>query len=388
MTFLFEFIFWISIFFVFYVYIGYLIILWIISLGRTGKTHHLMKNKNLFLKVTLLISAYNEEKNIREKLLNSLNLNYPEDLLEIIVVSDGSTDRTNEIVKEYADNGVILCYFDNRIGKTACLNETIPSAKGELIIFSDANSIYDQEAIVNIVKHFQDDNIGFVTGYTKYVFKDADHNLTPVGIYTIIEMLTKKLESRIGSCVGADGAIFAIQRKLFQPLKPYDINDFMIPLDITIQGFRGVFEPDAFCFEKTALDQKGEFKRQARITNRTLRAIFNRMEILNPFKFPIFSFALISHKMLRFFVPYFLIIVFTTNITIIFNQQDDIYLLTFFGQILFYFLGFLGSGQTNIKLLSSISKSCRTFIIVNAAILLGWLRYFQGETDTTWQPDR
>jgi cellulose synthase/poly-beta-1,6-N-acetylglucosamine synthase-like glycosyltransferase len=384
-----EGLFWLSIFAVFYAYFGYLILLWLISLIKTGRTRDNLKEKPspASQMVTLLISAYNEEANIEKKLSNSLDLNYPKNLLEIIVVSDGSTDRTNEIVAGYADKGVNLCHYEGRIGKTACLNKSIPLAKGDIIVFSDANSLYNRDAILSMVRHFEDDRIGFVTGYTEYVLEDCESNLASVGLYAKIEILAKKLESRISSCVGADGAIFAIRKNLYQPLMSYDINDFVIPLNIIRQGYRGVFEEDAYCLEKTARDQRGEFSRQIRITSRTLRALFKYTDLLNPFKYPMFSFELISHKFVKFMVPFLLFIIFVLN-SVILSRQGGIYLITFSAQILFYFLGCLGNLQDNIKFLSKINAHCKTFILVNFAIFLGWLRYIQGETYTTWQPDR
>jgi len=384
-----EGLFWLSIFTVFYAYFGYLILLWLISLIKTGRTtgNLIEKPSPAFQMVTLLISAYNEEKNIEKKLSNSLDLNYPKNLLEIIVVSDGSTDRTNEIVAGYADKGVNLYHYEGRIGKTACLNKSIPLAKGDIIVFSDANSLYNRDAILSMVRHFEDDRIGFVTGYTEYVLEGGESNLASVGLYAKIEILAKKLESRISSCVGADGAIFAIRKNLYQSLMSYDINDFVIPLNIIRQGYRGVFEEDAYCLEKTARDQRGEFNRQTRITSRTLRALFKRTDLLNPFKYPMFSFELISHKLIKFIVPFLLVIIFILNIVIL-GRQGGIYLITFSAQILFYFLGCLGNLQDNIKFLSKINAHCKTFILVNFAIFLGWLKYIQGETYTTWQPDR
>jgi cellulose synthase/poly-beta-1,6-N-acetylglucosamine synthase-like glycosyltransferase len=388
MIFLIKLIFWSSIFSVFYTYSFYLIVLWFIAIIKKNNGGNLIEKSNTACQmVTLLISAYNEEEDIEEKLHNSLNLNYPKNLFEIIVVSDGSTDRTNEIVAGYADKGVGLYHYGGRIGKTACLNKSIPLAKGDIIVFSDANSLYDQDAIINMVRHFEDDKIGFVTGYTKYVLKSGDSNLASVGAYAKIEVLTKKLESRIGSCVGADGAIFAIRKNLYQPLKPYDINDFVIPLNIIRQGFKGTFEKDAYCFERTARDRRGEFNRQTRITNRTLRAVFKQMELLNPITYPIFSFELVSHKLLKFMVPFLLFIIFVLNILIL-SRESGIYIITFFFQILFYLLGWLGNGHNKFKFLARIGSYCRTFIFINAAIFLGLLKYLQGETYTKWQPDR
>ena len=238
-----------------YPYVGYPAVLWLISLFILKKSKE--EPVQLLSKVTLLISAYNEEGVIKDKIINSLALSYPKDLLEIVVVSDGSEDRTKDIVEQYGDKGVILRHYEGRIGKTACLNKASPLANGDIIVFSDANSHYDKGAVNNLVRNFSDNNIGFVTGTTKYITNDNENSVESVGLYTKIEKLTKTLESRISSCVGADGAIFAIRKNLYQPLKDYDINDFVIPLNVVKQGYRGILESNAYCIEKTASDIKG-----------------------------------------------------------------------------------------------------------------------------------
>ena len=197
-------------------------------------------------------------------------LEYPRQLLEIVVISDGSTDRTNEIVQSYADRGVQLRVFEGRIGKTACLNRVVPEANGDVIVFSDANALYEKDAVRDLAANFSDPTIGFVTGSTRYAVMPGAGEAATVGLYAALEQFTKKAESRIGSCVGADGAIFAIRKHLYPPLGEADINDLVIPLTIVRRGYRGVLEPAAFCIEPTAGDARGEFRRQVRITSRSL----------------------------------------------------------------------------------------------------------------------
>lgn len=390
-----TFVFWFSMFLVCYAYFGYPLCLYLICIVKPNSVCRVKRSSCLNVamnptkpSVTLLISAYNEEDAIEEKILNSLKSDYPKELLEIIIVSDGSGDRTNEIVTKYVDHGVKLYDYEGRIGKTACINKTIPLAKGDIIIFSDANSLYDNDAIKHLVKHFEDKNIGFVTGHTMYVLEGKERHLSTVGIYAKIEKLTKQLESKIGSCVGADGAIFAIRKRLYMPLKAHDINDFVIPINIVQEGFRGVFEDGAFCFEKTARNQTGEFNRQVRITNRTLRAIFSHSELLNPFKYHIFSFELISHKLLKFLTPFLLLFILLVNMLLVLGHQGNIYLLTLLIQILCYFMAWLGQKQTKVVLLSKLGSYFSTFAMVNIAIMAGWLKYIKGETYTTWNPNR
>ena len=379
-------IFWISLFAIFYAYIGYPLSLYVISISMSRKNSAPLKSSNHYHYVSLLISAYNEEGVIEDKILNSLALNYPKDLFEIVIISDGSDDRTEEIVRKFEKEGVSLKSYEGRLGKSSCLNKTVPLCKGDIIVFSDANSKYDNDSLIHLLKKFNDPRVGLVTGSTNYISKGSDKRSMPVGIYSKIEKITKKIESNISSCVGADGAIFAIRKKLYQPLKNYDINDFVIPLNIIRQGYRVVLAENAFCVEETAKEISGEFKRQTRITNRTLRAIFNNSDMLNPFKFGIFSFELISHKLLKFMAPYFMIFFLVANILIV--TSNIIYTFILSGQTALYMLGLIGycyKLKTNKPRLIEMSQ---TFISINIAILLGWITYFKGVTYTTWSSSR
>ncbi len=374
-------VFWFSGFLVVYPYVGYLAVLWVCS-RLTGKKRQAAGTGKIFEpKVTLIVSAHNEERVIEDKLINSIALDYPRSKLEITVVSDGSTDSTDEIVKRYAANGVILRRFEGRLGKTMCLNRAVPAADGEIIIFSDANSSYDPSAVRNIVARFDDEEIGFVTGRTKYAGNGAISD--SVGFYSSIEKMTKTLESRTGSCVGADGAIFAIRKKLFKQLKDSDINDLVIPLGVIRQGYTGVLEPDAFCVEDTAGSTKGEFNRQVRITARTLRAIFSNADLLNPVRFGFFSFKIFSHKILRLMSPFFMLALLITSASLM--RESWFYAAVFAAQLLFYSLALVERAMPNGIRLFSLPY---TFSSVNAAILMGWIKYFKGETFVTWAPTK
>mgnify|MGYP005836296653 FL=1 len=336
--------------------------------------------------VSLLISAYNEEKVIKDKIENSLVLDYPKELVEIVVISDGSTDRTEEIVKQYSDQGVILRSYPGRIGKTACLNRAVPLAKGEIVVFSDANSKYDKYAIKESVKHFGNEQIGFVTGMTKYVSGNGGDAAGAISLYSKLEIATKKLESKINSCIGADGAVFAIRKRLFQPLDDADINDLVIPLNIIRQGYRGVLEEKAFCTESSANGQKGEFRRQERISNRTIRAIFRNRDMLNPINSGIFAFELFSHKLTKFFVPFFLIILLGANILLV--GKGLMYDLFFAAQLIFYLLAILGATKKFLGGVSKLISLCEAFATTNLAILLGWMSFLSRRPYTTWVPSR
>jgi glycosyltransferase involved in cell wall biosynthesis len=371
---------------IFYAYAGYPIILRAISLfqGDAGGSVQSGAASGHLPRVSLFISAYNEESVIEAKILNSLSLNYPKDLLEIVVISDGSDDGTDGIVSRYARRGVVLKQYGGRIGKTACLNHAVPLAKGEIVVFSDANSEYDRNSLREMMNRFEDPKIGFVSGWTKYTAAKGGEAVGSLGMYSRLELLIKTYESMIGSCVGADGAIFAIRKELYCPLNAYDINDFVIPLLIIQQGFGGVLEGKAFCFETTAGSAKGEFQRQVRITNRTIRAIVNNRTLLNPRKFGIFSFELFSHKICRFLVPLFLIILFACSSLL--NSRNTFFMVIFIGQIVFYLSAGFSKGIQRIPLLSRVLAASHTFVMVNLAILTAWVKYFQGATYTTWSP--
>jgi cellulose synthase/poly-beta-1,6-N-acetylglucosamine synthase-like glycosyltransferase len=378
-----KYLFWSLFCYIFYVYFGYPIVLMLLSICRhkTGLCGIDQVTKTL-PGITLLISAYNEEGVIEEKIHNSLDLEYPKDLLEIIVVSDGSTDLTNNIVSRYLDSGIKLRHYPERSGKTACLNQEVPLAAGKIIVFSDANSKYTPTAIASLVSHFADKEIGFVTGTTVYSSGKNKSGAHSIGLYAKLESFTKRLESKIGCCVGADGAIFAIRQHLYRPLKDSDINDLVIPFEIVKQGFKGVLETKAFCVEEIAENPGKEFDRQVRITARTIRAIANNLELLNPVKYGLFSFELFSHKCSKLLVPFALLLLFFVNVMIV--SLGPIYLLSLIVQTIFYMLSLVGHIWKKRGNPPGIVSIPEMFVLVNLAILLGWLKTLKGESYTVW----
>lgn len=331
--------------------------------------------------ISLIISVYNEEAVIREKIHNSLALDYPKERLEIVVVSDGSTDGTNQIVSSFTNGNVVLKAYE-RAGKTECLNRVVAELDGEILVFTDANSMFPQQALREIASNFNDDEIGLVTGWTKYRRQGATEEEAP-GFYSRLERITKSAESQISSCVGADGAVFAIRRHLYRPLEDYDINDFVIPLHILEQGKRVILDPEVYCLEESSVSAKKEFRRQARITNRTLGAIQRNVHFLNPKRFGSFAFFLFSHKILRFMVPFAscglivscLALMQSSKVFVILFALMSVLLLGTIGHL----MGFVQSRVTNI---------CAVFLLTNLAQMVGWFRFVTGRTDTLWTPQR
>ncbi|HEV8396212.1 MAG TPA: glycosyltransferase, partial [Vicinamibacterales bacterium] len=249
--------------------------------------------------ISFVISAYNEADVIRAKLENALALEYPADRREVVVVSDCSDDGTDDIVREFAARGVRLIRQEQRRGKTAGLNHTLPLLTGEIVVFSDANAMYDADALRKLVRNFADPEVGYVTGEARYLLSGQAAADAGERAYWGYEMELKRLETQIGSMVGGDGAIYAIRHQLWRTLPEDAINDFLNPLQIVEAGWRGIYEPEAVCYEATSGGFNSEYKRRVRIVSRSWRAVFQASGVLNPFRVGLFSWCLVSHKVLR-----------------------------------------------------------------------------------------
>lgn len=332
-------------------------------------------------KVSMIIAVYNEERVISEKIDNTLSQYYPGNLLEILIVSDGSTDMTNEIVSSYKDPRIVFKPFAERKGKTSCLNLAVLEAKGDVLVFTDANSMFPPDALVKMVRNFANEQIGLVTGWTKY--RNAGENAESVGLYSRFEMVTKHAESLISSCVGADGAIFALRKDLYQPLNDYDINDFVIPLKVIGQNKRVVLDPEVYCIEQPGDDESKEFRRQVRITNRTLGALWRNVHFFDPIKYGSFTFFLISHKVTRFMLPFFSIALII--ITLLIVERSLFYCLVLIAQLA---LIAIGIGYKYKVINGRMPKLCSFLLMTIAAQFIGWIRWSLGKSDTIWKPER
>ena len=352
----------------------------LLAIGLSRIAGRAWVKEDVWRDVTLLVSVYNEEGVIREKIENALALDYPENRYEIVVVSDGSTDQTNQIVSSFKDPRVVLKAFPERAGKTSCLNRVVPDVRGEIVILTDANSMFPCQTLKNIVRNFADERIGLVTGWTKYRRDDKEE--TP-GLYSRLEKVIKQAESLVSSCVGADGAIFAIRKELYRRLEEADINDFVIPLNVIAQKQRVVLDAEVYCLEEPSEGNAQEFRRQVRITNRTLGAIWRNRGFLNPSTFGSFAFFLISHKVIRFMVPFFFCGMLLTSLCL--SLQSGIYFWVFAAIIAFVLTGIAGLLSLGN---SKIINLCMLFLLTNAAQMMGWFRFVTGRADTMWTPQR
>lgn len=367
-----------------YVYAGYPCALWLLTLGRTGATHRVWDTRP---NVALIISCYNEAAVIREKLENALELEYPRDKLSIVVVSDGSDDGTDDIVREYALVGVKLIRQEGRLGKTMGLNLAMEKLSSDVTVFSDANALYAPDAISKLVRNFADEQVGYVVGAALYTDKDAGASAHNENLYWRYELAIKAMESRLHSVVGGDGAIYAIRSHLWQPLDQKDINDFVNPLQIIAKGYRGIFEPEARCYEETAGDFSREIARKERIVNRSIRGLMRVKATMNPFRVGIFAWEVISHKLLRWLIPLFLLIGAVGSLLLALEGYGFFQLVAA-GVLLLLALAGVGHLVTDKNALPVWISVPYYFVMVNLYSLKGIAKAVRGETQVTWSSAR
>src|SRR6267154_3457075 len=300
----FEVIFWASIGIIFYTYSGYPLLLAIVS--RLFSRRSLVPGYTPSL--SILIAAYNEEAGIRTKIERTLALAYPREKIEILVLSDGSTDRTDEIVNSISDPRVRLLRVEGRKGKTNAQNEGVLSARGEVLVFSDATTIYHPQALFYLACNYSDPQVGAASG--RYQYFDS-HGTSPTGLGTVAfwnyENFIKMMQSRIRTISGCCGCIYSVRREVYTPLAPEVISDLVQPLHVIRRGYRVVFEDRALAYEKTTQTTSEEFSMRVRVVTRGIRGLLSVPTLLEPWRFGWVSFQLWSHKILRWLVPFFLL---------------------------------------------------------------------------------
>jgi glycosyltransferase involved in cell wall biosynthesis len=374
---------WTAIGLIAYVFVGYPILVWALATLRPRPVAH----ADILPTVTLIVSAFNEAPVIKRKLENALALDYPRDRLEIVVVSDASSDGTDEIVTSFAAQGVVLLRMAQRGGKTLGLNAAVARTKSELVVFSDANILYRKDALRKLVRNFADPAIGCVTGDSRY--EDSPHSAAhkEEDSYWGYERFIRACESRIGSTVGGDGAIFAIRRELYKPLAHDAINDFVVPLRIVLEGHRAIFEPEAIGTEPSAGSFKREFRRKRRIVNRSWRGIMGLNGILSLRRQGLFAWQVWSHKVLRWLM---LPLVLIAGIgCVLAYDVSAIYRL---GTWAFAFsLLLAAAGALVPERFTGVLRLAHTayyFYLVNIAALLGIASALGGRVETMWVPER
>ena len=371
-------VFWTLVALVAYVYFLYPALLFLMSGGARENPNYGEYDPP---RVTLIISAFNEEDCIAEKLENSLELDYPSELLEILVVSDASDDRTDDIVGGFAERGVKLLRMADRGGKTLGLNAGVEAANGEVIVFSDANAMYRRDAIRALVAPYADDRIGAVIGESTYSEPDSDSGKSE-SLYWRYETAIKRYESALGSVVGGDGAIYSVRKELYRAMPAEALSDFINPLQVVEQGRRCVYDSRAISVEGVA----DSFQKEVRIVNRGWRAVMSMKRLMNPFRYGIFSWKLVSHKLLRWLVPFILVLVFVLNAALL--NSDPLYRALFLGQLVFYGLACAGAVLSKSREVPTVLYVPYYFCLVNYASARGIIEAYKGMTYTTWSTAR
>ncbi|MCB0193550.1 MAG: glycosyltransferase family 2 protein [Anaerolineae bacterium] len=384
--------FWLCVGSIGYAYAGYPVLLTLLTRLKPKPTSYPSATPS----ITLLIAAHNEEAVIAQKLENSLALDYPRQQLQIIVAADGSSDHTADIVRHYVDRGIELSFSPPRRGKMAAINRAMQQARGEVVVFSDANNMYAVDTLRELVAPFADPSVGAATG-AKSILRGDGVLGESEGLYWKYEAFIKKQETLLGSCTGVAGEILALRRHLFESPPDHVINDdFYMAMRVSKRGYRVVYVPQARSYERVSLSAQDEMTRRARIVAGRYQAIALAGDLL-PVQRPLLVWQVVSHKFLRPLVPLAMLGALVTNLlslgqaasktgSAMLSLTPPVNWIVFIGQLLFYGAAWLGNQleDKNHKLAKVLYLP--TFLVnSNLAALTGLYRFLSGGQATAWQ---
>ena len=368
--------FWFLILLLFYIFIGYPAILKFIALFKTKRA---WVEENYSTSVSIILSVYNEEKIIRDKIENFLSLDYPQKLLEMVIISDRCTDNTENIINSFSCDRIKLLTQKRRSGKTTSLNFGVSSANGDIILFTDANSMFAKDAVRKLIRHFANPEIGLVSGRSIYL--DSKNANEEIGnIYRRYEESIKMNESSLSSLIGADGAIYALRRELYEPLDPKYINDFIHPIQVVLKGYKAINDAAAICTENIDIENgKDELRRQTRIIAQSWLIYLSQIGRLIKEMNWIYAWELTSHKFLRWLTLPIMLLLFIFSIMLF--KQGVLFQCVLFLEIIFIFSIILG-WKDKIKFL----KGPYVFFLIHLAALLGLYNLLSGNLYIIWNP--
>ena len=377
-----EFVFWVAVIAILYTYLGYPLLLVVLNRFRSRP----VKKADFLPSVTVIITAYNEERDLPAKLQNTLSLNYDPQRLQVIVASDCSTDRTDEIVKSFASESVVLHRQSERLGKTAAQNEAVKLARGEVILFSDATTLYEPDVLRTIVPSFADPTIGCVAG--KLIYVDPHNSSVGRGArsYWGYETFLKTLESNVCSLIGASGCLYAVRRSAYVPLYNEACSDFIIATKMVEQGLRAVYEPSALCWEHTNHAAERELQMRVRVITQTYTDLWRHRAMLNPLRSGFYAIQLISHKVFRYLIPVFMILILATSAVL--ATGSFFYTIILAAQLFVY--GVIGISWllSKLRVTSRLVALPAYFFLANLAALLAFYKFVRGERYARWEPIR
>ena len=375
-----ELLFFLAVAVIVYVFIGYPLLARLLSSLRSQP----VGKEPIEPLVTILIAAFNEAGVIGETLKDKLDLDYPKDKLDVIVISDGSTDGTDEIVMRYADQPVKLLRQVPRAGKTSALNMAVPLAKGEVLVFSDANSRYESQSLRRLVRNFADPKVGYVTGKMIYTNPDGTAIGDGCTAYMRYENALRKTETRLGSVVGVDGGIDAVRKEIYQPMRPDQLPDFVLPLKVVEKGYRVVYEPEAVLKENALGATEDEYRMRVRVTLRALWALSDMKHLLSLRQYGLFALQLWSHKLLRYMSFAFLAAAFVTNLLL--WPVHVVYRVFAVVQLAAYSVFLLQLLAERAGVHVFISRFLHYFLLLNVASAHAFYKFVRGQKQVTWTP--
>jgi cellulose synthase/poly-beta-1,6-N-acetylglucosamine synthase-like glycosyltransferase len=377
-----EVIFWLSVAAVAYAYVGYPLLLTLFSKIRPKP----VRSQPWTPSVSVIIAAYNEERDLAAKLENTLALDYPKSELEIIVTSDCSTDGTDEIVRSFSSRGVRLHRQEERHGKTAAQNAAVTKARGEIIVFSDATTHYRPDVLRLLMPAFADKSVGCATG--RVIYQDVKDSSVGAGTqsYWNYEFFLKRHESNVCSLIGVCGCMYAVRKSAYVPLYNDACSDFIIATTMVEQGLRAVYVPEAVCMEEPNRQAKKELKARVRIISQTFSDLWRNRSVLNPFRSGFYAIQLWSHKVMRYLVPICLILIFLSSGFL--ASSNVFYAALFVAQLSFYFAAFVSWLLERFGVTLRLLALPQYFVITNLASLIAFVKFVSGETYTKWEPSR
>jgi len=349
------------------------------SQSKAGTSHNYDEANQLFF--SLIITAYNEKNRINEKLLNALAIEFDPDRFEIIVTSDNSDDGTDDIVREFSTKGIQLVRAEERLGKENAQRCAIDVARGDILVFSDVATQIPEDALLKLEKYFEDEKIGAVSSEDRFISQEG--NIAGEGAYVKYEMWLRQQESKLAGLVGLSGSFFAARKEVCQQWDIHSPSDFNTALNCAQLGFRAVTAPDVLGYYQDLKDSSKEYARKIRTVIRGMTALQRHPEVLNPFRFGLFTFQVISHKLMRWLVPWFLIALLLVN-SMLFHA-GGIYSFILIIQILFYSLALSAHYKEDLLRIASI-KLIYFFVQVNLALFDASCQFLAGKRMSIWQP--
>lgn len=382
-----EIIFWISLFIIFYTYIGYGILLFfMVKVKELFCKPTLHKPTEELPEVTLFIAAYNEEAVIEEKMKNTLELDYPKDKLKIAWITDGSNDGSNELLEKYPE--VTVYYQPQRQGKTAALNRGMQFVSTPLVIFTDANTMINKKAVREIVNCFNDEKVGCVAGEKRIAVQTKDGAAAGgEGIYWKYESTLKALDSRLYSAVGAAGELFAVRTSLFEIMENDTLlDDFILSLRIAQKGYKIAYCASAYAIEGSSANMHEEEKRKVRIAAGGLQSIWRLRSLLNIFRYGMLSFQYTSHRVLRWsLTPLLLFLLLPINMALLFSSRPFLYLIILIAQILFYMTGLWGYYLSTKSIKNKFLFIPYYFLFMNVNVIKGFFYLKKKRGSGVWE---